>query len=190
MATLSTNALIEELKRELKAIATSFNDLNHIDHTILLQSPGNAKWSVIQILEHLNSYNRYYLPLIASTIKENSTQKFTTTFKPGMLGNYFVKTMYSNVKTQSKITNPMKAPKDHSPSTLINAEHVIVEFSKHQLHLSSLIEAAEQVNWSTLKIPISISKWIKINLGDTFRFLIAHETRHFLQIKNTLAMIK
>jgi uncharacterized damage-inducible protein DinB len=35
-------------------------------------------------------------------------------------------------------------------------------------------------------VPISIAKFIKIRLGDTFRFLIAHQQRHFAQVANTL----
>jgi hypothetical protein len=30
---------------------------------------------------------------------------------------------------------------------------------------------------------------IKLKLGDTFRFFIAHEQRHFIQIQNTLQLL-
>ena len=36
------------------------------------------------------------------------------------------------------------------------------------------------------RIPISINKWIKIKLGDTFRFVIYHNERHIQQAKRVL----
>ena len=37
-----------------------------------------------------------------------------------------------------------------------------------------------------IRISISISRFVKLKLGDTFRFLIAHEQRHFVQVARTL----
>jgi len=42
---------------------------------------------------------------------------------------------------------------------------------------------------NTIRVPLSISKLVTLKLGDTFRFLIAHEQRHFIQARNSLKAI-
>jgi hypothetical protein len=41
-----------------------------------------------------------------------------------------------------------------------------------------------------LRLPISISKLIKLKAGDTFRFLIAHQQRHFVQLQNAMNVLE
>jgi hypothetical protein len=43
------------------------------------------------------------------------------------------------------------------------------------------LESSRNRDLSAVRIPISISKWITIRLGDTFRFVIAHNKRHIMQ---------
>lgn len=78
---------------------------------------------------------------------------------------------------------------DHVPVSELDSRKVLEEFVKGQRRLTGLLEKAEKSNLSKLKVPISISRFIKLKLGDTFRFLIAHQQRHFVQIDNTLASL-
>jgi hypothetical protein len=56
--------------------------------------------------------------------------------------------------------------------------------------LLDLLELAKSKNIGAIRTPISISRWIKLKLGDTFRFFVAHEQRHFVQINNALVTIR
>jgi hypothetical protein len=67
---------------------------------------------------------------------------------------------------------------------------VLDEFAEQQQMILELLETARTKNLRSIRIPISISKLIKLTLGDTFRFVIAHHQRHFVQIENTLAAVK
>jgi len=49
------------------------------------------------------------------------------------------------------------------------------------------LREAKTKNLNTIKIPTTLSKWIRMNLGDTFRFLIAHNERHIRQAKRAMA---
>ncbi len=42
---------------------------------------------------------------------------------------------------------------------------------------------------NVIKIPLSITRLVKLKLGDTFRFLVAHEQRHFVQARNAIKTI-
>ena len=79
-----------------------------------------------------------------------------------------------------------KSPKDHAPAADLNAPAVIAEFIEQQERLIIQLRKAKAVNINATRVPISLSKWIRLKLGDTFRFLIAHNERHLLQAKKLL----
>ena len=56
-----------------------------------------------------------------------------------------------------------------------------------QEKLLILLEEAKQVNLNSIRIPISIAKFIKLKLGDVFMFLIAHNIRHVKQAERIIA---
>jgi hypothetical protein len=53
--------MLDSLQNDVRQLILEANYLKSIDPAILLQEPSPGKWSVIQVLEHLNSYGRYYL---------------------------------------------------------------------------------------------------------------------------------
>jgi hypothetical protein len=77
-----------------------------------------------------------------------------------------------------QVKNKMKTQKSYHPPAALNAEQVIGEFLQHQEKLLQLLDAARNRDMNAIRIPITITKYIKFKLGDTFRFLVAHEQRH------------
>ena len=137
----------------------------------------------MQVLEHLNAYNRHYLPIIE---KELSlvTYDTNTWFSSGYWGEKFTKMMKpSNVY---EIKNKMRTSKKMSFSNSLNVDTVLKEFLAGQDKLLQLLEMAKGKDLGKIHIPLTITKLIKFRLGDTFRFLIAHEQRHMIQARNTL----
>ncbi|MCW3106054.1 MAG: DinB family protein, partial [Segetibacter sp.] len=152
----------------------------------LLRQPGEKKWSLAQCLEHLNSYGHYYLPAMEKAIETakqkgwSSQEKYT----PGWLGDYFTKLMMPG--TDEKKMKKMSAPANHSPVASLDSDKVLSEFIDQQEKLVSLLEQARKINLEKAKVSISIAKFIKLKLGDTFRFIIMHNYRHVLQAERAL----
>jgi len=184
MKKIRSKDLAEQLKADTRRIILQTHHLLQQDPGVLTESPAPGKWSVAQVIEHLNTYGRYYLPLIQKALKE-SQHAPALEFKSGWLGNYFTNSMLPN--KQGKVTNKMKAFKGHIPSPDIDSKQALDEFLKQQALLLELLEKAPHSDINAIRIPISISKMIKLKLGDVFRFIIAHHQRHFVQIENTLA---
>jgi len=138
------------------------------------------------VLEHLNSYGYYYLPAIKSSLQQDKPA--TAFFKPGWAGDYFTKIMKPT--EEGEIRMKMKAPKDHRPAPSLDIKTVLDEFIRQQHALLDLLESAKSKNIGSIRTPISLTRFIKLKVGDTFRFLIAHEQRHFVQIKVALKMVK
>jgi DinB family protein len=178
--------LVNQLQADVRQIMAAAEHLQTADPVKLNYCPTEGSWSVAQVLEHLNAYNRYYLPAIEKSMIHISKDT-SAWFVPGFLGNYFTKMMMP--KNVYEVKNKMKAMKSYSPGKGLNVESVFKEFFQHQNKLLQLLDVARRRNMNTIKIPISISKLIRFKLGDTFRFLIAHEQRHMIQARNAIKAV-
>lgn len=179
----NSNFLIDSLQEDTRQIILEATKLTNLSQELLQRQPAIDIWSVAQVLEHLNIYARYYINEIERKIHLNQSGP-NEEFHPGWLGNYFTKLMKPNV--DNTISKKMKAPKNAIPSTQPGAKEMISEFINHQHQLLNLLEVSKSVNLDSTRIATSLSKLITLKLGDTFRFFIAHEQRHFLQIEKTL----
>lgn len=140
----------------------------------------SENWSVLECLKHLNLYGQFYIPEIEKTIL-NSNQKSDEEFKSGILGNYFAKSMLPKQKL-----NKMKTFKDKNPLNNVLDRKVIDEFINQQMEIIDLLNKSKSVSLNKNKVKITLAKWIKLKLGDTFRFLINHNIRHIKQIENNI----
>ena len=53
--------LLDDLKYTTRKIILELQRLKKIDPELLMRNPAPGRWSVAQVLEHLNSYGKYYL---------------------------------------------------------------------------------------------------------------------------------
>lgn len=190
MKVYATRILLSGLEEDVTKLLTQAKEiLLTADTRGLLQEPAPGKWSAAQCIEHLNSYNRYYLPQIEKALLNGVYKNLPAqaTYKPGWLGNYFTKLMKPGVN--GELASKMQSPKDHRPAANLNAEKVLEEFIEGQEKLIGYLVRAEKINIGKLRVPISLSKFIKLKLGDTFRFLIAHQQRHLLQALRLVAQV-
>ena len=138
------------------------------------------EWSILECIEHLNIYGDFYNPAIKESI-ENTNTTSTKIFKSGVIGNYFV-----NLISPKEKLNKMKTLKVNNPLGSHLEKNAIDRFIVQQKEFLELIEKSKNINLTKTKTTISISKLIKLRLGDTFRFTTAHNERHLLQAENIL----
>lgn len=181
-----SHALLESLSEDVRKIILQAGRLESLPAKLLQQQPSAGKWSVAQILDHLNIYARYYINAIEGKLHHNQSGA-DIYFQPGWLGNYFTKIMQP--RDDKSIPNKMQAPKNAVPQPQPDAVKVLREFVSHQHQLLNLLAIAETANLNYIRIPTSLYAFIKLKLGDTFRFLVAHEQRHFVQIENVLNVV-
>ena len=183
MAKFKSEELLNELQEDVRKIKAAAEHIKTADSRKLIYQTHPEKWSVVQVLEHMNAYGRYYIPAIDRAIAIKSAEP-SVWFTPGTFGNYFVKSMKpTNVY---EIKNKMKTMKAYAFPNSLNVEQVLQEFMSQQDRLIQLMELAKSRDLNTIRIPITVSKMIKLKLGDVFRFLVAHEQRHMIQARNTL----
>lgn len=183
----NSNALLDSLQAEVRQILLQANQLNYCQLNLLQQQPSPEKWSVAQVLEHLNFYAAHYITAIEQKLHFNQSGP-SVNFHSGWLGNYFANIMKPT--NDGAISKKMKAPGNAIPSKHPDAKKMLDEFISHQHHLLNLLQIAKTANIENVRIPTSLSKFISLKLGDTFRFFIAHEQRHFVQIHTILKLLK
>lgn len=152
----------------------------HTD-TALNFKPDKDSWSALECLEHLNRYGNFYLPEITRRLATARPAQ-SGVFKSGWLGNYFANMMLPKEKLRKMNTFPSMNP---SGSTLDTG--VLETFIHQQRQLLDLLDQARGVDLQKTKTVISISKWIRLRLGDTFRVVIYHNQRHLLQAERAVA---
>lgn len=169
------------LNTTLRNLATSY--LNHSEE-LLNTKPTPESWSALECIEHLNRYGAFYLPEIERRLSANK-KPASTFFKSGVLGNYFANSM----KPKDKL-NKMKTFKNMNPSGSQLDKQVITTFIDQCNTLEQLLEQARTHNLQKVKTAISISTLLKLRLGDTFRFFLYHNERHWKQAERAMKAAK
>ena len=184
MKKIQASSHLETLQTDTRQIMLRAAYLQQLPASRLVQQPGPGRWSVAQVIEHLNTYGRYYLPKLQQAIS-NTNSKPAEWFVPGWLGGYFTKSMLP--KPDGTIANKMKTFKNHNPSPDIDVARALREFEQQEILLLQLLDKARGVNINRIRIPVSIAPFIKLKMGDVFGFIIAHHQRHFVQIENVIS---
>lgn len=186
MQTLDSQILLQTLQQETNELLAFARHLPTGTQNILIQSPASGGWSIAQVLEHLNTYCDYYLPLLGKALQQ-SPSTTSMQFHPGWLGDYFTKLIQP--APAGAVQKKMKAAKKHLPSLQPNTETVVKTFIAHQEQLLIVLQQAAGKNMHSIKIPVSILPVLKLKTGDIFRFLCAHQQRHLKQMQLILAEV-
>ena len=164
--------LIQRTKDNLNQVI-AFQELK----LVALNKKVNPKsWSALECIEHLNRYGDFYLPEIEQRMRKAKKSNPKTSFKSGLLGNYFAKAMLPKEKL-----NKMKTFKSMNPLDSHLDKTVLTKFIDQQRKMLELLQFAKEIDLTKTKTSISISKLIKLRLGDSFRVVIYHNQRHLLQ---------
>src|SRR5690606_24125447 len=136
--------------------------------SILNYKPSPESWSMLECLEHLNRYSRYYLPALAKAIANNTTNSQATSISYSWLGKKSLDMVRPQNMKKHKTVKHMNP--NHSQLTRATVE----EFLKHQEELLQLLHSAKAANISKKAIPVEFFKLLKLRIGETFDFVIAH----------------
>lgn len=173
--TISSEKLLSNLIERTQRNIEHAEKYHHLSEESLNWKTNKESWSILECLEHLNLYGDFYIPEITKRMQQSKTIP-RENFKSGFLGNYFAEMMLPK--------NPIKKIKtfkDKNPAGSKLDSSTIDRFLTQQEQILVLLDKAKHVDLSKIKTAISISKLIKLKLGDTFRVVIYHNDRHIAQ---------
>jgi hypothetical protein len=145
-----------------------------------------SSWSINEIFAHLNEYAAYYHKAMQRKIEKTRFRTPRENFISSPLGRSAWKSM--KLGNLQNVKRKMKSPRAYNP--IINPELIkgndTAIFDKEQHELLEIIKSAAQINIRKAKIPISISKIIRLRFGDALLFVVYHNERHVRQALNLI----
>jgi len=188
MNTFRTNDLLHDLA------AITENNRNAVERHIsnlskeqLYWKKDNASWSVIEILAHLNEYATYYNEVLNRRIEKTRFREPRQVFISSPLG----RSAWSSMKLGNarNVKRKLRAPRLYNPAINkdISLENSVTRFIEFQTELLEILTKAANVSLRKVRIPISVSKLIRLRLGDALMFVIYHNERHIQQALNVIA---
>ena len=177
---MDSNTLLDLLASRTQDNMNAVESFKKLSDEQLNYKPDAKSWSILECIEHLNRYGNFYVPEIKSKI-EGATYKNLGQFKSGLLGNYFAKMLLPKESMKK-----MKTFKSMDPQGSALDRIVLDQFLYQQNQILELLILSRKVDLTKIKTSISITKWIKLRLGDTLRVLVNHNLRHIVQANSIL----
>lgn len=174
--------LIADLVERTKDCLNKAEKLKQLSVEKLNQKANAESWSALECVEHLNRYGNFYIPEIKKRMQGANSVTEQTLFKSGKLGNYFAEMLAPKEKL-----NRMKTFKSMNPAGSKLSMDELNDFVHQQHQILEILDQCRKLNLTKTKTSITISKLIKLRLGDTLRVVIYHNQRHLLQAERAVA---
>lgn len=143
---------------------------------VLLHPAENGGWSIAQCLEHLNRYGDWYLPRMRKAAEAHQVQQPDAEFRSTWLGAWATRLMDPD-------TGKRKFPafKAYKPAPQLDGRAVLNQFRGQLDEMLAILKLAESCDLEKAQVGLSEAEFIKLRLGDTLAFMIAHNERHVRQ---------
>jgi DinB superfamily len=182
METTNKTTLLNHLENQVEShLQQAIREYQNLTDEILLKPSNTGGWSIAECLAHLNFYGNYYLPLFENGLQNSPDNLRANTIKSSWLGRKAIDSM--NPETGKK---KHKAFKAYIPTVSLDAKATVAEYINQQERMLKILRIAYSKDIQQIKIPISIAKFLKLNLGDALQFLIVHNERHIQQANRNL----
>jgi hypothetical protein len=161
-------------------------NLTKFSENQLKWKPNSISWNLLEIFAHLNEYARFYHAAFAYKIEITKFREPKSQFISSPLGKSAWKSM--KLGNLNNIKRKFNAHRSFNPTVqteLVNGSDIEI-FQEKQSELLELIEKAKSVNIQRVKVPIAISKLIRLRLGDALLFVVYHNERHMQQALNII----
>lgn len=150
--------------------------------------PNDATWNILEIAAHLNEYARYYHEVFVRRIEKTRFREPKDNFVSSPLGrSAWISMKLGNARNVKRKFN---APKNYNP--LVHPELVtgedVQQLIAMQKEFLAILDKAVEVNIRKVKVPISISKLVRLRLGDALLFVTYHNERHIQQALNLMKL--
>lgn len=144
--------------------------------------PDSDRWSAGQNLTHLALTNRSYVEVVAGAVAEARARGHVADppYRHPWLGRWFVRVLEPpprlKVKTFSRLEPPASRPK----------RAVLEDFESAQGEVLRSMESANGVDLGRARFPSPFLGALKLSVGQAYRIILAHNRRHFHQIRRIL----
>jgi hypothetical protein len=171
---MTFSAFVSELRTAVRTVhATVETELAPLPEAALNFKARPESWSVLECLEHLNRYARYYLPVFTRALAQPDRPDPAAAIRYSWLG-----------RKSLDIVRPgkqHKTVKHMNPAGSQLSRAVLTEFLAHQAALLTLLETAATADLNRKAVPVEFFRLLKLRTGEALEFVVRHEQRHLQQ---------
>ncbi len=176
---------MSELIDRTEIITSNTKSFLRLSEAELNFKPSPQSWSIVEIYAHLNITNKTY---ISSIIKKMMTSRDVNTrnVKSGWLASW----VYERLMPRADGTvYKASSPKNFCSTTKKSAFKVMNEFLEQQDIMYDILQHASTKDLDDITVPFYYSKLLSFSLGNTLRFIAAHNERHLMQAYQVMEKI-
>ncbi|KAA9331336.1 DinB family protein [Hymenobacter busanensis] len=173
---MTTNAFIQQLQAAVRRLQTVVEtELQPLSNEALNFKARPDSWSVLECLEHLNRYSRYYNPAFAKALQSVGRPASVADIGYSWLGRKSLDIVRPGNGKPSKTVKHMNPAGSQLGRTVLN------EFLLNQRELLRLLDQAAATDLNRKVVPVEFFRLLKLRLGEALEFVVLHETRHVQQ---------
>lgn len=190
-ATLESTPTADELVPELReCVAEAQRQVADLDALVAPIDdhrfgwrPDQGTWSIAQHLMHMTVTGRVFLGRVAQAVDRAWSDGLTASppYRHGWFGRLFTRIMEPPPKFRMKTFGDLK-PVEHRP------KHVVVsELLALQSDMIRSMYTANGIDLGRARVPMPFTRLLKMSVGQTYRFLLAHNRRHMWHVRRLSA---
>jgi hypothetical protein len=186
MAVYSRQGLITELLDRTELIKAGTQIFLRLTDDQLNFTPAPGQWSIIEVFGHLNLSNDIYIRIILPRVTLASDTA-SDGFRSSWLGEW---TYEKIVPRPDGSVLKMKSAKSVAPvKPAEDIKEVLYSFQRKCDALDDILRHSATKDLRRIRIPFHFVPFLHFGLGETLRFLIAHNERHLLQAQRLLPAV-
>ena len=161
-------------------------DIGELPDEVLLRKQNEKKWSAMEVVSHLNRVYEKYLDNFSKAIDSapDLANEQLQPYQSTILGRLSI---YAMKPKGEKRRYKMKTFDFFNPITDSENKHEAIDlFLTNKEQFNDLIKRARSKNLKNLKMPTALGEKMKFYVPECFRFILAHEERHMVQIAEAI----
>lgn len=178
---MKQSQLINELIKTSKQLNIRASEISQLPLNDLNKRPNEKAWNTLECFKHLNLYIDIYNDFFEESLQKASRVKKDKEIKAGLFGAKFISLMEPKEDGIKKMSTFRSKDPIHCAIPKTEIDHFIASNSK----TIQFLEESKKKDIQSVKCKLAIPL-LKIKLSDSFQFLVAHNKRHFIQIKNAI----
>ncbi len=178
---------LEEIRRELDANSRTAEELcRGLSEEQLRWRPQPGRWSIAELLVHLNLTNQTYVPVIEASLREGRSRGLTAPAQPFELG--FVGAQFARSMEPQRIK--MRAPKMIRPLLQGPALEALPQFLRSQEMVARAMDASDGLDLASVRFTSPYFRLLRLSVIAGFGVITAHERRHLWQAEQILTLLE
>lgn len=175
--------LLEGFLDQLRAIRRDASALTGgLGGARLAWRPAPGKWSIAEVVAHLNRTGRIYLDEVAHALAEARARGLADRgdWRPSLVGGWMTKSMEPPPRIRIPAPRIFRAAEGVPPPD--GARELATWRSLH-LEMEERIREAAGLDLRRARVVSPVTRWVRMNAGDALALVLAHERRHLWQIR-------